>query len=183
MIEEMKIKISNYASTQFDLPNEIKTEIDIYFKELIDKKDIANPVDLPDYAKNGIVTDKSHITVLYGIKDGMEERVKEITESKKKISVIFGKTKVFETSYLNYDVLYLDILSLGIRRLRKAFEKEISYANSPFSFTPHCTIVYLKKGLGKKYEKDARFEGIRINLNELTYSPSEGENTFYQLKG
>lgn len=181
-LNNIKLEIGNYASTQFNLPEEITNQIDNYFKKLIDKEDIANKKDLPNYAQDGIVTNKSHVTVLYGIKEGMEEIIKEVAESKEQVFVILGKTNIFETSFLNYDVLYIEILSLGIRRLRSALQKEVEYVKSPFSFTPHSTVAYLKKGTGKKYKGDNKFEGISLKLHSLTYSSKEGIDKIYHLK-
>lgn len=177
----IKIKISDYNSTQFDLPNELTTNIDNYFNKLIDKKDIADKKYLPDYAGNGIVTSKAHITVLYGIKDGMEDIIKNVVESRDQISVVLGKTKVFENKFLNYDVLYIEVMSLGIRRLKSALEKRVEYVKSPFSFTPHISIAYLAKGNIEKYKNNDAFEGTNLKLHALTYFPTEGNNKIYHL--
>lgn len=175
------MEISEYNSTQFEIPTKIKNEIISYFKNVINEVDFADPKDLPEYAKNGIVTDKAHVTVLYGIRDNMEEKIKEVVSKRDTISMIFGKTKVFETSFLNYDVLYIEVLSLGIRRLRSALQKQVEYVDSPFSFKPHCTIVYLKKGLGERYKDDSKFEGVNIKLDSLTYSSKDGEEKIFKL--
>lgn len=178
----MKIKITDYASTQFNLPEGITNKIDEYFKNLIDKKDIADSDILPDYAKDGIVTNKAHITVLYGIKEDMEKVIGDLLKDKEEVSAILGTTKVFENSFLDYDVLYIEVMSLGIRRIRSILQKEIEYVSSPFSFTPHVTVAYLKKGTSNKYIGDNQFERTHLKLNSLIYTPVEGEDTVYLLK-
>lgn len=173
----LKLKISNYSTLMFDLPNDITSEINKIIDEKLDKSDLISKDELPDYAQenDGIIRD-SHITVLFGIRDETPINAKPLVENYGPVSVILGKTNYFESDFLKYDVVYLEVLSSDIRKLRKVLVDNLEYADSGFSFIPHVSMIYVRKGEGKKYKGLNDFEGKKIEFNKIKFSSFNGKD-------
>lgn len=179
----LKLKISDYSTLMFDLPKDITSDINKLIDEKLDKNDLISNDKLPDYAQaeNGIIRD-SHITVLFGIRDKTSINAKPLVENYGPISVTLGKTNYFENDFLDYDVVYLEVLSSDLRKLRKVLVDNLDHADSGFSFVPHISMIYVRKGEGKKYKGLNDFEGKKIEFNKIKFSSFNGkDNTLIDL--
>jgi hypothetical protein len=120
---------------------------------------------------------KPHITVLYGLTEHTPEKASNVVRSAlppgQPITVTLGKTSLFENE--KYDVLKVDVESPSLRRLNRALRR-LPHENDYPDYKPHMTIAYLKKGEGKKYAGDNRFEGRQLSFDSVTFSPPKNQD-------
>lgn len=175
-----KIKIEDYSNIILDIPNNIKNNIKEFIDDNINKDDLANKNDIPDYANDGLIYN-SHISILLGIKTNNPNDIKEYINNNGNINVILGKTNYFNNRFVDYDVVYLEVLSRDIRALRNKLTKSIDYADISFSFMPHMSLAYVKKGKGKDYKGLDNFEGTKIEFDSVLFTTPEGNKTIINL--
>lgn len=113
----------------------------------IDEDDLYNGEDDNDrsYGRE----ENPHVTVLYGIhSDVPDEDVEKLIDEVKPPKIELGKVSIFENS--KFDVLKFEIDSPDLNKLNEKF-KSLPYTSDFPDYKAHCTIAYLKKGMGKKY--------------------------------
>lgn len=153
------------SSTQFTLsPADAKPVLD--FGASIPKHELYDSVD-PEWSDGALETDP-HVTVLYGLTKHEAEPVAKAIADHGPVTITLGKMSLFESA--DYDVLKVDIEGEDLRSLNTKLSK-LPNENSFPDYKPHMTIAYLKKGEGKKYVGDARFEGKKITFDTMTFSP------------
>lgn len=179
-MNEVKLKIADYTSTQLELTGKIKKDISSFLSKTIKKGDLASNDDIPNYAQGGII-DYSHITILYGIKENQLDNIKNTLRTQKPIKVMFGKTNFFSDKHVNYDVVYLEVISSDLRKLRNKMENEVEYYKGPYSYIPHVSLAYVKKGLGKDYKEFDLFEGKSVIFDSIIYSSPDEKNIKIEL--
>jgi len=127
--------------------------------------DVIAPEDLYEETGDqtyGLETDP-HITLLYGIHDGVP--VSDVKDIISKFT--FSKIKAYNISVFekeDYDVLKFDIKSPELKQVNKALT-ELPYTNDYPTYHPHLTIGYLQPGAGKKYIK--AMKKLEININRM----------------
>ena len=112
-----------------------------------------------------------HVTVMYGLDDKEEARVKELlTKVPAKISARLGKISKFENADTPYDVLKIEVHSPHLNKIheiiRKNFENSYKWPN----YNPHVTLAYVKKGTCNEYVGSKIFEGMKFAFENFTYS-------------
>lgn len=122
--------------------------------------------------------DEIHVTILYGLHTNEADDLKDILSKFKSSTITLGEVSKFEAE--DYDVLKISVDGVTLRRMNKAL-KELPYTSKFDSYRPHCTLAYVKKGscddlLGNKY-----FDGWKIQMDSVTFSPSEGEKATLPL--
>lgn len=121
--------------------------------------------------------DKPHVTVLYGVSDTDAEKTKEILKRlPKQLTATLGKITLFETN-AKFDVLKIDVTSPSLARLNDFLCKNVEYHNDYPNYRPHVTLAYLKKGRGKPYVGDTRFDGKSIKFESFIYSDKNCQHT------
>jgi 2'-5' RNA ligase superfamily len=170
-----KPKKFDYSSTQLNLPKSVSNAVTKFSKTI---PDASLSVD----GDNGGRETEPHITVMYGLDTQNEADVKPLVEQSKPITVKMGKVSVFEND--KFDVLKVDVSSPALTALNKSIGKNLKTPGKTFDeYKPHVTIAYLKKGEGKKFAGDKRFQGKTITLNELTFSKKDGTQVKIGLLG
>lgn len=172
--------MDKFASTELDIKGEMKDNISQMVNNNLDLDDLADKKDIPSYADDGIVN-TLHTTVLYGLIDDNPKTLIDGLNNLTPVNVTFGKTNYFETSSVEYDVVYLEVFSEEIKKLRKKIQNVVKYIKPIFNYTPHVSLFYVKKGIGKKYKGLDIFEGKTYKFDNLVFSPSEGEDTIILL--
>lgn len=153
------------SSTQLTLsPADAKPILD--FGATIPKDELFDSID-PEWSDGALETEP-HVTVLYGLTKHEAAPVAKVIKDHGPITITLGKLSVFEND--QYDVLKVDVESPELRALNAKLSK-LPHESSFPDYKPHMTIAYLKKGEGKKYVGDARFEGQTITFNTMTFSP------------
>lgn len=150
-----------FSSTQVNLPLSIASKMIRWGRELIPDKAL--------YVKDGDFgrEEEVHVTVLFGLHANKADQVKEILEGEPPIHLTIGKTSIFESQ--EYDVVKFSVESEDLKRLNQKL-RACEHTNTHPSYIPHCTIAYVKKGLGKKYVGKDKFDGTEIVLHEVLFS-------------
>jgi len=136
---------------------------------------IANKIDKEDLFEEdddtGIEED-SHVTVLYGVHDNQNDKVKALLEPVFKMDAELVELHIFENE--KYDVLVVKVESEDLKALNDRLKKSLKYTNDYPEYKAHATVAYLKSGKGKKYIKDFKkvdyaFDRIFYNNSDNTY--------------
>ena len=162
-------KDHEFSSTQIDLPPELA------------KKVLAMSAKIPDedLAEDGR-EDNPHITSLFGLHTNDPDDVKETLYGQRPVEIVMGETSLFENP--DADVLKIDIRGDGIHELNKILKK-CEHTETHPDFNPHCTVAYLKPGLGKKYTGSDAVNLIKFMADEIMFSNKQREKTPIQLVG
>jgi len=133
------------ACVMLDLPIEVKMEV-ARVANLID----VNKIDM----ENGGIEDKAHITVLYGVEDKVDLK-KYFT---KPIEIkIDNKVTYFDQK--EFTVAKIEVFSDELKKLHYNIKKNEPNSHK-YTYSPHITIAYLKKG--------KRVDDIKIKPLEWT---------------
>lgn len=157
------------SSTQINIPKEETTPF-IEMAEAIPDREIYDNAE-KEFGRES----KPHITVLFGLKKQNPTQVKKLVKDFGEITIQFGKTSIFASK--EYDVLKVEVKSKDMHRLNKLLTDNVEYKNDHPQYKPHLTIAYLKKGEGKKYIDDTRFEGLNIKSSQLIFSDADRKHT------
>ena len=152
------------ASTQFDLPANIAGKI------------LAMGRSIPDsllHEKGR--EDKPHITVLYGIEDDSPNKLRKALTGFGGVRVRLGNTSFFQVERKGFDVVKVDILSMDLKRLRKAVESATTFHTDFPEYVPHATIAYVKMGTGEKFSGDRTLSGESVVFDTLTFCGKDGQ--------
>lgn len=112
-----------------------------------------------------------HITLMYGIDDKEEARVKELlTKIPKNIVAELGQISKFENADTPYDVLKVEVKSPHLTRIHEMIKKNFNNDYKWPEYNPHVTLAYVNKGSCNEYVGDKRFEGMKFKFENFTYS-------------
>ncbi len=123
---------------------------------------------------------KPHVTILFGLHDDIpdadvEEEINKIKEPKLKL----GKVSDFKND--KFEVLKFDIVSDDLHTLNKKFS-EFPHTTDYPNYHPHCTIAYVKKGMGDKYIAELnKLDKIKALTNKVVYSRANGKKSDYKF--
>lgn len=138
---------------------------------MIDEEDVF-------YGEDGSfgIEDEPHITVLYGLHEGIEsEDLKSLVSDVENVDYKITGVSIFENE--NFDVVKLDIESDTLHELNERC-KSLPHTSTYPDYHPHMTISYVKPGMGKKYVRE--FENpIELSSNTFKYSNSNGNKTYF----
>lgn len=120
-----------------------------------------------------------HCTVLYGFHDDefSLDKCMDMLVPSEDVKVSTKKISLFENE--KYDVLKYDIESEDLNRLNSEFSDSFKNTNDYPEYHAHCTIAYLKPGMGKKYVKDVEKE---FSPASFKYSYGSGDNVYMHKK-
>jgi RNA polymerase sigma factor (sigma-70 family) len=124
--------------------------------------------------------DKPHITIHYGL-EATPEQVQQTVQDFGGLKLKFGPTSIFDAE--KYDVLKVGVIGQDIHRLNALLQKDYPVQSKFPDYKPHLTIAYLKKGDGKKYVGDKRFEGLEIPVSEFVFSNKSRTHIPVSLEG
>jgi len=143
---------------------------------------IANKIDKEDLFEEdddtGIEED-SHVTVLYGVHDKQNFKVKALLGSVLQINGELVGLHIFENE--RYDVLVVKVESEDLKDLNKKLKDGLKYTNDYPEYKAHATVAYLKSGTGKKYVED--FKKVDCVFDRVFYNNSDNtHNEKIELK-
>lgn len=130
----------------------------------------ADRIAQEDLAEDGIETE-IHCTILYGFDLNFDAH--QLATLLKPIALKLGKVERFECE--EYDVLKIavdspDLIALH-KRIAKEFKSEIT--SSKYTYHPHVTIAYVKKGACKELDGSVDFDGYKPHVSQMLYSLPE----------
>jgi len=136
-----------------------------------DLKLLVNPEDVyvGDMEFGGI-QDDPHVTVLYGYHDDVKPG-DVMTASDDvlpgDIELELNTLSVFEND--EYDVIKFEVVSKELTDLNTKMRSKFNHTSTHPGYNPHVTLAYVKKGMGKKYEKvfqeSYKATGDKFNFN------------------
>jgi SPP1 gp7 family putative phage head morphogenesis protein len=131
-------EVHEFSSTQFNLPGELS----------FDLRRMADRINYDDLAGDGRELNP-HITIKYGLHTNNADDVRAAVEGEPPVAVTLGKTSVF--SGAEHDVVKIEIESEALRRLNAKISSSLTCTDAFPEYKPHCTIAYVKPGLGERY--------------------------------
>ena len=159
-----------FSSTQVNLPESIAGKIHRWGCQFIPNSDI--------YPEEGR-EDEMHVTVLFGLHDNEPDDVEEALEGESPIKLTLGKTSIFEAE--KYDVVKLGVESDDLHRINAKLRDRCEHTMTYPEYKPHCTIAYVKKGMGKKYIGNDKFAGTKLEIDEVLFSNKRREKISIRL--
>jgi len=125
--------------------------------------------------KPGGAVANPHVTVKYGILTNDEEVLARELRTTPVRTIVgkIGDVSLFKQK--DQDILKLTVHSSDFRAYNKKLTKNIDVIDTGYTYTPHITLAYLKKGTGSKYTKLLNpFKGKEIKFTALIYSDKDG---------
>jgi 2'-5' RNA ligase len=121
-----------------------------------------------------------HVTVLFGFHDSPDvaEKLQALLPTTGPIEVPLVRLSHFETP--NYDVVKFEVVSEDLKRLNKWCAEHFPYT-SEYAYNPHVTLCYVKKGTGKKYDREMR-EPATCLTDKLVYSRPDRTKTKWTIE-
>lgn len=163
------------AMLYFDFPQMFKIQ---------DAIDPDNVYEDPDDDSFGFETEP-HITLLFGLhKEVTDEQVKDIVTKFVYGPITISKLSTFDN--LDYDVLKFDIpnTSSGAGFLYKANKDlaKLPHTTDFPNYHPHMTVVYLKKGTGKKWIKKLKSQEYTLTPKYAKFSKPNKEEKKIEIR-
>jgi 2'-5' RNA ligase len=151
------------------LPWKVAREILQWGKENIPDKDLIG-----DGRESSI-----HITVKYGLHDHDPFELRPLLQNYGPIEIILGKLSIFENG--KEDVVKINVTSPKLIELNLIITNRFENTTTHDKFIPHCTIGYVKPGLGKKYDGNDAFEGMKVILDKAEFSGNDYRETTFSM--
>lgn len=166
-----------YSSVQINIPALVAQDVVAWGVRNIPDEDLF----LDEERKSGRELE-SHITIKYGLLTNESKDVAKFFKGISPVEIKLGKTKHFEPPELPFDVVTIEVISDVLPELNKKICGELECADGLIEeYRPHITVAYVKRGTGKKYIGDSFIEGSELTLDEVVFSPVEGERTTFNL--
>ncbi len=123
-----------------------------------------------------------HVTVRYGIHTTNSELVKAIVQDHGPVTLKLGKIIHFPANEKrDSDVVVAEVESTDLEELHHKLG-DLEHTDTYNGYKPHCTLAYVKPGMGQKYESDA-LEGLSVVANEIIYSDHNDQKANISLLG
>jgi len=163
----------DYASTQVNFPRGASKIHQAFAYSIIDPNDLAS---------HGFET-QPHATLKYGLHHDDPEPLKRLLAHESPFTAHLGVTKVFPANEQrpDSDCVVLTIDSPDMHRLNRKIKEAYPHTDTYPTYDPHCTVAYVKAGLGKKYEGLQQMKGTPITFNSVALSSKSGEQQVIPL--
>lgn len=166
------LKISrDFSCITCPFPWDIANEIREWEQKNIPVEDLIND----GYEKD------IHVTVKYGLHDHDPYEIRPFISNFKPIHIILGKISIFENE--GQDVVKISVDSSDLVKLNKIICESFDHTDTHHMYIPHCTLAYVKSGMGKKYKDRSDFLGREIILKEVLFSGNDYRETIFNLNG
>ena len=119
-----------------------------------------------------------HVTCLYGIHNHDPLEIRPIIKGFGKFEITLGKISVFENS--EFDVVKIDVESAALRKLNGLLTKKLDNTND-YVYQPHCTIGYLKNGMGIRFVGNDTFKDRKVVIDNILFSGNDYRETVVPL--
>jgi 2'-5' RNA ligase len=172
----------SYSCVMGPMPDDISKVIyDWGVKHIPDDELYTDPED-PTFGRQPL--DDIHCTVKFGFTANDSKEIEEVLQEFGPTSLKLGDVSIFDREENNYDVVKLDVEDCdGLREINKALSKLPNEDKFP-KYTPHVTIAYVKKGMGKKYVGESLpLPDKPIELRQVEFCNQEEEKKMIPLPG
>lgn len=162
--------VHSFSSTQVDLPPSLADAVR------------SLQVLIPDDHLTGDGLEmRPHVTVKYGINSDNAAEAKAIVSGTGPITLTLGSTGVFEAD--DYDVVYVAVDSKDLELLNAALSAGLAVTDTHPTYTPHATVAYVTKGLGKIYGGNPTLTGMTATVDGLRFISKNGMETLIRTAG
>lgn len=120
-----------------------------------------------------------HVTVLYGLHTNSVSDVEKIIKDVQPFQITLGKISKFDTNP-NYDVIKISVTGPKLHALNTSL-RSLDHTSNYDKYVPHCTVAYVKKGRCDNLMGNQDFEGKKVQIDSITFSPAEGEKRKIRL--
>lgn len=148
-----------FSSTQVNLPAAVAKRVRAWGKEFVPDSAL-----FPGEGRE----DEVHVTVLFGLHGNDVSEVREVLRGVGPVKLRLGKSSIFEGG--EFDVVKLGVVSADLVRLNKLLRDGCEHTLTHPKYVPHCTVAYVKKGLGKRFVGDGSFDGVVVTVGEVLFS-------------
>ena len=148
-----------FSSTQVNLPALIAKRVRAWGKEFVPDSAL-----FPGEGRE----DEVHVTVLFGLHTNDVDEVRGVLRGVGPVKLRLGKSSIFEGD--EFDVVKLGVVSADLVRLHKLLRGGCEHTLTHPKYVPHCTVAYVRKGLGRKFVGDDRFDGLEVVVGEVLFS-------------
>lgn len=159
-----------YSSTQVTLSETDAEPFLAYARAIPDECIYTDPED-ETLGREGT----PHVTICYGLTTADPTQVQACLAGVPPVSLTFGEVSVFINEDKPYDVLVVSVKSEDLHRLNSLIKTATEVKSSYPTYTPHCTIAYLRKGMARGYVGDTRFKGRGLTVPSISFSPHTGD--------
>jgi hypothetical protein len=139
--------------------------------QLINKNDLYIDEEDPSFG----LEDFPHVTLLFGLHEGITTlEIEEIVKNYNFTQISLYNPSLFKSD--KYDVLKFEVYESNLNSINKQLRK-LPHTNDYPNYQPHCTIGYIKSGLGQKYVDLLNNEGLNeyeLIPNYVIYSKPDG---------
>lgn len=169
--------VYKHATTQVDLPDDLRDEIIAWGNSKIPDADLVED------EKNSMGReDEIHVTVLFGVKDSTPESVAKVAKAVAPFDVRLGLVTLFKDKK-EYDVVKLDVEAPELHRLHYEIKEAVPCEDSFPTYVPHVTVAYVKKGAADKVLGSDKFRGRTFKAGHLTFKSADKDSTEIPFEG
>ena len=121
------------------------------------------------------IEDEPHTTLLFGLhsKEIPDEEVMQISTSLPIGQLTLKNASLFKNEGKPYEVLKFDVENAALYDINKKLT-ELPHTTDFPDYHPHCTIAYIKNGMGDKYVDQLRDKTFSVTPFEIVYSKPDG---------
>lgn len=164
-----------FSNLQYELPEWMAARVRAFGLGLIPDEDVYSDPACPSYGRE----DRPHCTVFWGIHTPDPEPVRDVLSGEGGFSITLGQTACFECE--RFDVVKIDVVECGdLYRLHQQIGSRLECTET-YSYRPHVTLAYVRRGTGGRYVGRDDFEGQRLWVNSLRFSSSAGRVLYLGL--
>jgi 2'-5' RNA ligase len=161
------VEQNEFSSTQINLPDALANDIKKWGKTFIPDDDL--------YTENGHGREEEiHVTVLYGLHSDDSKEARDALKDESSMEIELKETSIFEAD--KFDVVKFTVQSKDLVGANKKLST-CDHTNDHGSYSPHCTIAYVKKGTGKKYTGNKKFDGVKFTSDTVLFSTPNRNKT------
>ena len=144
---------------------------------------LAQTIPDEDLADDGR-EDKPHVTVRFGFHGADPEPVRKALAAFGPVELRLGRVSVFpgKANGKDYDVVKVEVESPQLHRMNAALDS-LPHTDTHATYKPHCTLAYVKAGLGAKHAKRLGEVGLHVVGDSVVFSDAEKNKTRVALSG
>lgn len=184
MAEKVQMDDSNFSWVRCEISPTIKTRHVDFKKEFVNEEDLYIVKQEGNDWSYGY-EDDPHITVKFGIDFDEPDKVIDSLKGERGGKIQAEDIDIFDNKE-EYDVLVLKCNSEALNRLNKKLTNDLNIKDK-YSYKPHITIGYFKKGKAKKYEPQAMrhflyyLEDGEFDFDEVIFQDRNDKDTVIKL--
>ena len=121
-----------------------------------------------------------HLTIKYGIHEETPQNVLQCIQNTGNITINYGKISLFEGNP-SYDVVKIDVFGDALYRMNELITRNVVSTDRYPIYSPHVTIAYIKKGIGKKFLNDETFDKLTDEASNALFTSINGKEYYINL--